>query len=149
MRIAGEREAEPGRSRRNRVLVGLLFVLTLILVEPDLGDAGAARAPARSVSVTAGKPSEFRFTLSSRTVRLGTVTFTIRNRGTIVHDFKVCSASTKKATANACSGRVTRRISPGKSAKLRVRFAKKGSYEYLCTVPGHAAAGMKGLLAVR
>ena len=29
-----------------------------------------------------------------------------------------------------------------------VTFAKAGTYEYLCTIPGHAAGGMKGLLKV-
>jgi hypothetical protein len=31
---------------------------------------------------------------------------------------------------------------------LRVTFKAPGTYEYLCTVPGHAAAGSKGLLTV-
>jgi uncharacterized cupredoxin-like copper-binding protein len=29
-----------------------------------------------------------------------------------------------------------------------VTFSKAGTYPYLCTVPGHAAAGMKGVLRV-
>jgi uncharacterized cupredoxin-like copper-binding protein len=33
--------------------------------------------------------------------------------------------------------------------RLRVTVKKPGSYEYLCAVTGHAAAGMKGLLTVR
>jgi nitrite reductase (NO-forming) len=39
-------------------------------------------------------------------------------------------------------------ISPGKTTSVTVTFTKKGTYEYLCTVPGHAAAGMKGDLKV-
>jgi uncharacterized cupredoxin-like copper-binding protein len=31
---------------------------------------------------------------------------------------------------------------------LRVVFRKAGRYRYLCTVPGHAAAGLKGVLRV-
>jgi uncharacterized cupredoxin-like copper-binding protein len=38
---------------------------------------------------------------------------------------------------------------PGTTAKLVVTFKKKGKYPYLCTVPGHAAAGMKGTFTVR
>jgi uncharacterized cupredoxin-like copper-binding protein len=38
---------------------------------------------------------------------------------------------------------------PGKSATLRVTLAKAGKYRFLRTVPGHAAAGMRGVLAVR
>lgn len=33
--------------------------------------------------------------------------------------------------------------------ELSVRFPKAGSYRFICTVPGHAAAGMKGVLKVR
>ncbi len=40
-------------------------------------------------------------------------------------------------------------IQPGKTAKLVVSFKKAGKYPYLCTVPGHAAAGMKGVFTVR
>jgi uncharacterized cupredoxin-like copper-binding protein len=29
-----------------------------------------------------------------------------------------------------------------------VTFLRSGTYEYLCTVPGHAAGGMKGLIKV-
>jgi len=29
-----------------------------------------------------------------------------------------------------------------------VKLTKSGKYEYLCAVPGHAAAGMKGLIGI-
>jgi plastocyanin len=35
------------------------------------------------------------------------------------------------------------------AAHVVVTFAKKGKFRYLCTVPGHAAAGMKGTFTVR
>jgi uncharacterized cupredoxin-like copper-binding protein len=38
---------------------------------------------------------------------------------------------------------------PGKSATLRATLAKAGKYRFLCTVRGYAAAGMRGVLAVR
>ena len=37
----------------------------------------------------------------------------------------------------------------GLGAGADVTFKKKGKYPYLCTVPGHAAAGMKGVFTVR
>ena len=78
---------------------------------------------------------EFKFTLSTKSVKHGPVVFTIKNKGHIAHDFKI-------------DGKVTPLIQPGKSATLSVKFAKAGNYTYLCTVPGHAAAGMKGTLKV-
>jgi uncharacterized cupredoxin-like copper-binding protein len=131
--------------------IGLVLTITPLAA---LGPARAATthtsvpAAAKAVRVIAGKPSELSFTLSSHTVRLGTVVFTIKNSGAIVHDFKVCTTSRTKPTANTCNGRSSRKLTHGQSVKLTVKFKKKGSYEYLCTIPGHAAAGMKGILKV-
>ena len=47
------------------------------------------------------------------------------------------------------NGKQTRLIRPGRTSQLVVTFKKKGNYHYLCTVPGHAAAGMKGVFTVR
>ena len=121
--------------------LGLAVACTWVL-------SASAAVRGTTVTVTAGKPSTFAFTLSTKSVKTGSVTFKVTNKGTIPHTFKVCSAATKSDSANSCSGKVTPSLSPGKSATLTVTFSKKGSYEYLCTIPGHAAAGMKGLLKV-
>ena len=96
-------------------------------------DAAATRTT--TVAVTIGKPTEFRFTLSKRAVRRGTVVFKVTNRGTLAHDFQI-------------AGKKTKRLGKGATATLRVVFRKAGRYPYKCTVPGHAAAGMKGVLKV-
>jgi hypothetical protein len=41
---------------------------------------------------------------------------------------------------------VTKTLHPGQSATFTVTIKKAGKYEYLCSIPGHAAAGMKGLI---
>ena len=64
------------------------------------------------------------------------MTFVFKNVGHVAHDFKI-------------NGKVTPLLEPGQTAKLAVTFKKKGMYPYLCTVLGHAAAGMKGTFAVR
>ena len=132
---------------------GRLGVLVLVAIPIVLGLAMTAAAHRTSaarttkVSVTEGKPSEFRYILSKKSVPKGTVVFTVTNKGTLGHDFKVC-ASSKGGKANKCKGKGTKVLSHGKSTKLTIVFTKKGSYEYLCTVPGHAAGGMKGDLKV-
>jgi uncharacterized cupredoxin-like copper-binding protein len=92
----------------------------------------AVAAATTTVNVTAGKPSEFRFTLSKSTVKAGSVTFKVTNKGKLSHDFKI-------------GGKTTPLLKPGKSASMTVTL-KKGKSAYQCTVPGHAAAGMKGTL---
>jgi uncharacterized cupredoxin-like copper-binding protein len=96
---------------------------------------GVSKAHASSVKVTAGKPTEFHFTLSKSSVAKGSVTFTITNSGKLEHDFKI-------------GGKTSAKVKPGKSTKLTVSL-KAGKMKYLCTVPGHAAAGMKGTLTVK
>jgi uncharacterized cupredoxin-like copper-binding protein len=122
-----------------------------VLLGAGAGQALAAgkrpqAAKVTTVTVTAGKPSEFAFKLSKKQVAPGPVAFVVRNAGKIQHSFKVC-ASPKGGSANACVGKSTPVLDPGKSATLKLTL-KKGTYEYLCTVTGHAAAGMKGVLGV-
>jgi uncharacterized cupredoxin-like copper-binding protein len=126
----------------------ILVASVIAAAAAALPAAEASPAATTRVSVTAGKPSEFRFTLSKHSVRHGTVLFTIRDAGAITHDFKLCSAPRKNAAVNTCNGKGSRKLNRGQSTTLRVTLTKKGTYEYLCTVPGHAAAGMKGLLRV-
>ena len=125
----------------------VLSVVVLALSAALVSALPAASRPAKTVvNVAAGKPSGFHFTLSKSSVPAGSVTFDVKNVSTFPHTFKLCS-SPKGGTGNSCTGKGTSMISPGGTAALTVTL-KKGSYEYLCTIPGHAAGGMKGILKV-
>ena len=113
--------------------LGLVAVALLAWVLPAAAQKSAAKATV--VTVTAGKPSELKFKLSKLSVPHGTVTFKVTNSGALPHDFKI---GTKK----------TALLSPGQSKSLTVTLAKAGKFPFLCTVSGHAAAGMKGTLTV-
>jgi nitrite reductase (NO-forming) len=92
-----------------------------------------ARATATIIQVKGG---EFFFKLSTKSsAKPGKVTFVFRNVGHVAHDFKI-------------NHKVTPLLQPGHMARLVVTF-KKGKYTFLCTVPGHAAAGMRGVFRVR
>jgi len=116
-------------STRVAVVAASLIVLAGLAVP-----AFAARSHGGSTAVTV-TASEFKFKFSKLTVSHGAVTFTVVNKGKIPHDFKI-------------AGKKTPMLKPGKSAKLSVTL-KAGSFKYLCTVPGHAALGMKGTLKVK
>jgi uncharacterized cupredoxin-like copper-binding protein len=95
----------------------------------------AANAANATTKITVAA-SEFKFVFSKRSIpATGTVIFTVVNKGKISHDFKI-------------AGKKTKTLSPGQSVKLTVKFTKKGHFAYLCTIPGHAAAGMKGTFSV-
>ena len=123
-----------------RMTVGLLAAAVAISTGvsaqasrlPGQSRAGQSTALLERVKVTA---SEFRFVLSTKTAKRGIVIFNVTNVGKVMHDFEI-------------SGRKTRMLSHGQSATLRVVFLRRGAYPYKCTVPGHAAAGMKGIFTV-
>jgi nitrite reductase (NO-forming) len=107
-------------------LTALAFLAALLVAAP-LAFARTHSQAATTVKVVA---KEFKFTLSRKTAPHGTVVFKLVNKGHIAHDFKI-------------AGKKTPRIKPGKTATLKVTLTK-GPHKYVCTVPGHAAAGMKG-----
>jgi plastocyanin len=96
--------------------------------------AGGLQAAATTIRVRGG---EFFFRLSAKSIpRPGRVTFVFRNVGQGLHDLEI-------------NGKRTPLIQRGKTARLVVTFKKRGRYPYICTVPGHAAAGMRGVFTVR
>jgi Uncharacterized copper-binding protein len=99
---------------------------------------GGTTAPSTSSKGTAiqVQAGEFFFKLSALSAaKPGTVTFAVKNVGHVAHDFRI-------------NGKQTPLIQPGGTANLAIAFTKSGRYPYLCTVPGHAAAGMKGVFTV-
>jgi uncharacterized cupredoxin-like copper-binding protein len=112
------------------VMAGALVATAALML---FAGAASARHEATTVGV---KMSEFKFVLTTKTVAKGVVTFKLSNVGTIPHDFKI-------------NGKKTPLVAPKQSTTLKVTFIKAGKYPYICTVPGHAAAGMKGVLTVR
>jgi uncharacterized cupredoxin-like copper-binding protein len=116
-----------------RALPALLSAALLFVVGSSVAEAAHAHAAAgTTVKVSA---TDFKFKLSATSLKKpGAVTFDVTNNGHTQHDFSIDKKTTKL-------------LSPGKSATLTVTL-KKGSYLYECTVPGHAALGMKGTFKV-
>jgi uncharacterized cupredoxin-like copper-binding protein len=114
----------------NRLTLALGVALAALVVAAPV----AAHSTAAAATTVTVKMKEFKFILSKKSVHHGKITFTLKNIGTIPHDFKI---GTKKS----------KMIAKGKTGKLVVTL-KKGKWAYKCTVPGHAAAGMKGTLKV-
>ncbi|MHB8695299.1 MAG: plastocyanin/azurin family copper-binding protein [Solirubrobacteraceae bacterium] len=79
------------------------------------------------------REKEFRIYLGTGSVKHGLVRFVVSNTGKLAHTFVI--------------GRARKLIAPGKKATLEVRLAK-GRARFFCSLPGHAARGMKGTLTV-
>ena len=118
-------------------LSALAAVAIASLALVSVASARSDRQASSTATTIQVKGGEFFFRLSKKSIaKPGKVTFVFKNIGHVKHDFKI-------------SGKKTPQISPGKTARLVVTFKRKGKFTYLCTVPGHAAAGMKGSFTVR
>jgi plastocyanin len=120
--------------RKGFALVAALAALALLaLAVSAFARPGSQSGTTTRVTVNM---TEFKFALSKKTAKKGTVAFRVVNKGTVGHDFKI-------------KGKKTRILAAGRSATLRVVFTKAGRYRYLCTLPTHATAGMKGVFVVK
>jgi uncharacterized cupredoxin-like copper-binding protein len=115
-----------------RLTVALAVVAAVVGVGASSVFGAQDRAQKTVVKVTA---SEFKFVFSTKTAPHGVVSFVVTNKGGLSHDFKIAGKKTPLLKKNA-------------SATVTVTLAK-GRSVYLCTVAGHAAAGMKGTFTAK
>lgn len=98
------------------------------------GGGGASAADAQKVEMY----DDFRFNPNELTAKVGeTLKLNIVNEGSLVHDFVIEETGT---TSGELSG--------GESKVIEVTFQQAGEYDFICTVPGHATAGMVGKITV-
>jgi uncharacterized cupredoxin-like copper-binding protein len=125
------------RKLTSRSLSALVAVALGSLALVPVASARTEQRSSETATTIQVKGGEFFLHLSTKLVpKLTKVMFVFKNIGHAAHDFSI-------------DGKTTPIIQPGTTAKLVVTFKKAGKYPYLCTVPGHAAAGMKGTLSVR
>lgn len=80
------------------------------------------------------KTRRFRLVAVQKPVKAGPIHFVVKNTGKLPHNFVIASQQTLVLAA-------------GQSATLDVTLAK-GKYKFFCSITGHAALGMKGVLTV-
>jgi uncharacterized cupredoxin-like copper-binding protein len=116
------------------VLLAAISALAAVRGPVAYGRTAVAPRTAGTTKV-AVSATEFAFKLSRKTAPVGRVVFTLTNNGQLPHDIRI-------------GGKTSQLVGPGSSTTLTVKFTKTGRYQYLCTVPGHAAQGMEGKLTV-
>jgi len=98
---------------------------------PESGESGSGN----QVIVT---ESEFDVRFSPAQVAAGEVTFVVRNEGQTPHDFRIRGNGVDHKTPT---------IQPGDSETFTVTL-EPGTYDYKCTIEGHAMLGMEGSFTV-
>ncbi len=115
-------------SKRMRIAAAVAAAATIIAAAP-------AMAAPKTINVSTSKTDTFKFKGMPATLTAGTYVFAYTNNSGIGHDLKVGTVKTPVFSKGTKTVKVT---------------LKKGTrVKYLCTVPGHAQAGMKGTITVK
>jgi FtsP/CotA-like multicopper oxidase with cupredoxin domain len=119
----------------------LLGFAALFVVRDDDSDggtpSGGGAAAASDASVVELTLADLKIEPAMPQVEAGPVVLELTNTGSQVHN--VSFPSLDKQTAD---------IAPGETARLDLGTLPEGTYEMLCTIAGHAAGGMTGMLHV-
>ncbi len=114
-------------SKRMRIAAAVAAAATIIAAAPAM-----AAAP-KTINVSTSKAAMFKFKGMPATLAAGTYVFAYTNNSGIDHNLKVGTVSTPIVNKGTKTIKVT---------------LKKGTVKYICAVPGHAQAGMKGTITV-
>jgi uncharacterized cupredoxin-like copper-binding protein len=106
------------------------------------GTAGSAASGGggATVKVAADPTGQLKFDTTKLTAKAGSDSFDFTNDAPISHNFTIedSSGKTVGATPTFAGG-----------SKTLTANLKPGTYKFVCTVPGHAEAGMQGTITVK
>ena len=104
------------------------------------GGGGGGGGGGPTISISSDPSGALKFNTASLSAKAGSDTFAFTNDAPLAHDFTIETPSGQKVAATPIFSGGTKSV----TATL-----KPGTYTFLCTVPGHAAGGMKGTLTVK
>jgi Cu+-exporting ATPase len=138
-RVRPDEVRPEARGLAGRVRDASFLAVIALLATGVVGIVVAAdRAITAGASQVAIVARDIAFEPSSIEVPAGSfVVITLRNEDPVFHDLMVEGLANVDVAAR-----------PGQTADIRVRFDRPGTYRFVCTVPGHAEAGMIGTLVV-
>jgi nitrite reductase (NO-forming) len=112
----------------------LFATVCVVVVSTNNNTSSAVATGPTTIEVTL---SEFKIVMTPATASAGEITLHVTNAGTQIHNVSI--AQLNKTSAD---------LAPGASEMFDLGQVAAGTYEVICAIPGHAAAGMMTNLVV-
>ena len=118
------------------------------------GDDGTSTSPVGSGSSLSIKGTEFVFEPGDFSIKAGQeFTVTLDNDGVVDHSFSILKAGNVISAMDEYSEDLeipgtAINLGPDESGSVTFTIADAGRYQFICALPGHLEAGMKGQLTV-
>lgn len=164
------------RRRHLRQLLGVTAALALPLMVTACGDqhknhnasghmgkeqkpwgiAGDTQQAERTVIISMG--DDLRFAPSHLDVKLGeTLRLRAENKDQVMHQIVIGTSQELKEHAEMMEKHPNMehdepymaRVSPGQASEIVWTFNREGNFEFVCLMPGHLNAGMRGTIHIR
>lgn len=124
-----------------KILVALGLIVVVIVAVVAIASRQESEATDRSAAIVF---QDFRFVPNSLTARVGVpLRVTLSNRGNERHDINFPALHMPGLQG------VEAILEPGETRSVTLRFDTPGEHTFVCSLPGHAAAGMTGAVTVR
>jgi uncharacterized cupredoxin-like copper-binding protein len=101
---------------------------------------GGGGGGSQTVKVAADPSGQLHYTTTTLSAKAGKATFDFTNESPLSHDLTIEDKGGAKLGATP--------VFTGGSKSFTITL-QPGTYKFLCTVPGHAQAGMQGTLTVK
>ena len=128
----------------------LTLILALMAIAVLLAACGGGEPEATTLSFDGLEPFAFNPDAASANAG-GQVEVTLNNVGALEHSWSLVSGDADPTTvtdSNAIAGTATGNVAPGDSKTINFTAPTAGTYQFVCTVPGHAAGGMVGTMTL-
>lgn len=118
----------------SRRLFGMFLLASLAVVAAACGGASSGSPPPLEVRLTA---QDIFWSVDEIEGTVGQpIHFAVTNEGLLDHTFEISELG------------IAENIAPGETVEIDAVFDDPGVYDFFCSVPGHAEAGMKGTIII-
>jgi nitrite reductase (NO-forming) len=127
-----------------KVIVGLMVLAMAVVLVVSVGMAARRSGNDGSTGSAEIVLEDLRFTPNRLDAKVGVpLTVRLTNRGLERHDLNFPSLHMPGLEG------VESILEPGETRTIRLQFDTPGTHTFICSLPGHAAAGMTGAIFVR